>query len=70
VPQKKPAKRAKPAPAGRKLEISPEQRRRRVELAAYFIAERHGFTPGREHEDWLAAEAQVDRMLSEGLLTP
>ncbi len=68
--EKKPSKRAARAPARRKPEISAEQRRRRVELAAYFIAERHGFTPGREHEDWLAAEAEIDRLLEAGLLAP
>lgn len=30
-----------------------------VALAAYFIAEKRGFDPGHELEDWLAAEAQV-----------
>ncbi len=70
VQEKKPPKRAARAPAGRKPKISPEQRRRHVELAAYFMAERHGFTPGREHEDWLAAEAEIDRMLSDGFLVP
>jgi hypothetical protein len=31
----------------------------KVALTAYFIAERRGFEPGHELEDWLAAEAQV-----------
>jgi hypothetical protein len=31
--------------------------------AAYFRAERHGFTPGHELEDWLAAEQEVDARL-------
>lgn len=26
---------------------------------AYFLAEKRGFTPGYEMEDWLAAEAQL-----------
>jgi DUF2934 family protein len=30
-----------------------------VALAAYFIAEKRGFEPGHELDDWLAAEAQV-----------
>ena len=30
-----------------------------VALAAYFIAEKRGFDPGHELEDWLAAEAQI-----------
>ncbi|HUO44379.1 MAG TPA: DUF2934 domain-containing protein [Burkholderiales bacterium] len=29
--------------------------------AAYFIAERRGFEPGHEIEDWLLAEAEVKR---------
>lgn len=70
APEKKTPKRPTGASASRKLEISPEQRRRHVELAAYFMAERHGFTPGHEHEDWIAAEAEIDRMIDEGLLKP
>jgi len=30
-----------------------------VRMAAYFRAERRGFAPGYEVEDWLAAEAEV-----------
>jgi hypothetical protein len=50
--------------------VPPEQRRNYVEVAAYFIAERHGFTPGRELADWAAAEAEIDRLLAAGLLNP
>ncbi|HEX8986455.1 MAG TPA: DUF2934 domain-containing protein [Rhodocyclaceae bacterium] len=57
-------------PPGRKTDIPAEQRRNYVEVAAYFIAERHGFTPGRELADWAAAEAEIDRLLAEGLLNP
>jgi hypothetical protein len=35
--------------------------RGQVAEAAYFIAEKRGFGPGHEIEDWLAAEAEVDR---------
>jgi hypothetical protein len=49
--------------------VSNEQRSAFVEVAAYYIAERHGFTGGREAEDWLAAEAEIDRLLKEGKLT-
>jgi hypothetical protein len=31
----------------------------RIALAAYFIAEKRGFAPGHELDDWLAAEAAV-----------
>ena len=37
-----------------------EDRHRRIELAAYFRAEKRGFAPGRELDDWLAAEEEVD----------
>lgn len=37
-----------------------------VEQAAYLRAERRGFTPGGEVEDWLAAEAEVDALLRAG----
>lgn len=36
--------------------------------AAYFIAEGRGFAPGRELDDWLAAEAQIKTQL--GLAGP
>jgi hypothetical protein len=28
--------------------------------AAYFLAEKRGFAPGFQLEDWLAAETQID----------
>lgn len=34
-------------------------RRAWIATAAYFRAERRGFTPGGEIDDWLAAEAEV-----------
>jgi hypothetical protein len=33
-------------------------RRRAIERTAYLLAERRGFAPGHELEDWLAAEHQ------------
>jgi len=53
-----------------RAEVPAEQRRNYVEVAAYYIAERHGFTPGRELDDWASAEAEIDRLLREGLLNP
>ena len=32
--------------------------------AAYYYAERRGFVPGRELEDWLAAELQIDEFMT------
>ena len=46
--------------------VNPEQRAALIAEAAYFRAEKRGFAPGHEHEDWLAAESEVDR----GLLKP
>ena len=40
------------------------ERRERIALAAYHFAERRGFAPGGEVEDWLAAERQVDAELA------
>jgi hypothetical protein len=32
----------------------------RIAIAAYYRAERRGFAPGNEVEDWLAAEAEIN----------
>ena len=47
---------------------SAEQRQHYVSVAAYFVAERHGFAPGRDAANWAEAEAEVDSMISAGLL--
>lgn len=41
----------------------------KVALAAYFIAEKRGFEPGHELEDWLAAEAEIDKAEPPSVLT-
>jgi hypothetical protein len=46
--------------------VAAEQRRHYVEVAAYHIAERRGFAPGDPLEDWVQAEAEIDRLLAEG----
>ncbi len=40
--------------------IPQDMRRGMIAEAAYLRAERRGFAPGGEDEDWLAAEAEVD----------
>jgi hypothetical protein len=45
--------------------ITPEERQRRIEEAAYLIAERRGFAGGDAVEDWLRAELEVDAQLME-----
>jgi hypothetical protein len=39
-----------------------------IAQAAYYRAERRGFEPGHEAEDWLAAEGEVDAALMLGAL--
>lgn len=48
------------------ITVSEDARRAMVAQAAYLRAERRGFAPGGEEEDWLAAEAEVDALLRAG----
>jgi len=43
---------------------SPAHRQRAVEEIAYLLAEKRGFVPGFELDDWIEAEKQVDAMLA------
>lgn len=75
-PAAKPAAKAKPETAAKArrpratkpASVAPEQRRNYIEVAAYYIAERRAFAPGDPLQDWIQAEAEVDRLLGEGLL--
>jgi hypothetical protein len=42
------------------LRVLMEDRHHRVRVAAYFLAERRGFAPGHELDDWLEAEDAVE----------
>jgi hypothetical protein len=46
-----------------RLALTPEARRAMISEGAYLRAERRGFAPGHETEDWLAAEAEVEALL-------
>jgi len=46
--------------------VSAEVRRSMIAERAYLRAERRGFAPGLEEEDWLAAEKEIDALLSAG----
>jgi hypothetical protein len=48
--------------------VSAERRRNYIEVAAYHIAERRGFAPGNPLDDWAQAEAEIDRLIADGLL--
>jgi hypothetical protein len=47
--------------------VGPEQRSALIAEAAFFRAEKRGFAPGHEVEDWLAAESEVDARLMHAL---
>jgi hypothetical protein len=48
--------------------IDPDRRRALIAEVAYYRAERRGFEPGHEAEDWLSAEAEVDTALTLGVM--
>jgi hypothetical protein len=52
-----------PAPQAAQVTLTVEARRTMISENAYLRAERRGFAPGHETEDWLAAEAEVDALL-------
>ena len=41
-----------------------EAREQMIRTAAYLLAERRGFCPGRELDDWLEAEREVERAVA------
>jgi Protein of unknown function (DUF2934) len=51
------------APPAAQVTLTAEARRTMIAENAYLRAERRGFAPGHESEDWLAAEAEVDALL-------
>ena len=68
APVKAPAKASakvkvtKPKPSVRtdvETSLTESDRLRMIELAAFFRAERRGFVPGFEADDWFAAEAEI-----------
>ena len=61
VAAKKPA--AKAAVAAKKTAVTPEQRYKMIEEAAYYIAERHGFN-GDSAYFWSLAEAEINAKLN------
>lgn len=45
--------------------ITPDQRSQMIAEAAYFNAEKRGFDPNGQVDDWLQAETMVDEMISQ-----
>lgn len=54
---------AAPKKAAAKMTVTLEQRYKMICDAAYFKAERRGFSPENETQDWLDAEAEINKML-------
>jgi len=52
------------------LTVSADERRGMIALSAYLSAERRGFSPEGQAEDWLAAEEEVDALLNSGVSAP
>lgn len=46
--------------------LGAEERDRLIAQAAYFRAEKRGFAPGCELQDWVEAEAEVLRLIGGG----
>jgi hypothetical protein len=45
----------------------PDLRHAMTAEAAYYLAERRGFKPGHELEDWVAAEGEIQRLWTRAL---
>jgi len=46
-----------------RIESSPEKRWQVIAVAAYHRAEKRGFAPGDELQDWIEAEKEIDSLL-------
>jgi hypothetical protein len=68
VPAKDVATETKPkkTPAKKATTIYPEHRYHMIATAAYYIAERRGFSGHYEMQDWISAEAEIDAKLKAG----
>jgi hypothetical protein len=53
------------SPIATECPIDPEVKWLMIAEAAYYNAERRGFEPGHELEDWLEAEARIDVLTGE-----
>jgi DNA-directed RNA polymerase len=53
-------------PKSQSISISSEERWKMIAIAAYHKAERRGFAPGHELQDWAEAEQEIDELLMSG----
>jgi len=59
----KPAQTPHGSPTGSQTTVTPDELHRMIAVAAYCRAECRGFVGGNEVEDWLAAEAEIKKLL-------
>jgi hypothetical protein len=52
------------APKSPLTSLAQQDRLAMIAEAAYFAAQRRGFAPGHELEDWIAAEKEVERRVA------
>ncbi|MFO1301127.1 MAG: DUF2934 domain-containing protein [Burkholderiaceae bacterium] len=55
---------AEPESAAPAADVPDDQRRTWIAEAAYYIAERRGFSGGSPDEDWRQAETEIEQMLA------
>nr|VFK42495.1 MAG: Protein of unknown function (DUF2934) [Candidatus Kentron sp. TC]VFK43249.1 MAG: Protein of unknown function (DUF2934) [Candidatus Kentron sp. TC]VFK56915.1 MAG: Protein of unknown function (DUF2934) [Candidatus Kentron sp. TC] len=55
-------RRSRESPAN--SDFTPEERWNMIAVAAYYRAEQRGFIGGNPAEDWIAAEEEIDTLLS------
>jgi hypothetical protein len=56
----------KPRTTASRKAVSADERRGMIAKAAYLRGERRGFAQGGEKDDWMAAEQEIDALLSGG----
>ena len=61
-PTRAATKSAAPAPTTKKS-VNEAERQRMIGEAAYYLAEKRGFTPGHHDADWAEAERQINAKL-------
>lgn len=52
-----------------RVDVPADVRRKMVADAAYYIAKRRGFQAGDSVADWVAAEAEIDELLTDTVST-
>jgi hypothetical protein len=50
--------------------VAPEERHRKIETAAYYRAQKRGFSNGDPLKDWLEAEREIDASFTVGKMGP